>query len=57
MGISGFPFGSLGTKCHLDVRLVKRHIIYYKGEGGSFSQVRVVVSLMNPSYPMVRPMC
>jgi hypothetical protein len=32
MGISGFPFGSLGTKCHLDVHLVKRHIIYYKGE-------------------------
>jgi hypothetical protein len=27
------PFGSLGTKCHLDVGLMKRHRVYYKGEG------------------------
>jgi hypothetical protein len=45
--ISGFPFGSLGTKCHLDVGLVKRHIVYYKGEGGGFPQVRAVVSLVS----------
>jgi hypothetical protein len=27
------------TKCHLDVGLVERHIIYYKGVGGGFPQV------------------
>jgi hypothetical protein len=32
MGILGLPFGSLRTKCHLDVGLVKRYIIYYKGK-------------------------
>jgi hypothetical protein len=36
LGISKLPFGSPGTKCHLDVGLVKRHIVYYKGEGGGF---------------------
>jgi len=30
-GISKFPLGSPGTKCHLDVGLVKRHKVYYKG--------------------------
>jgi hypothetical protein len=39
LGISGLPFGSLGTKCHLDVGFVKRHKVYYKGEGGGFPQV------------------
>jgi len=53
--ISGLPFGSLGTKCHLDVGFVKRHWVYYKGEGGGFPQVRAVVSLVNPSLFMVRP--
>jgi hypothetical protein len=43
--ISGFPSGSLGTKSHLDVGLVKRHKVYYKGEGGGFPQVQAVVSL------------
>ncbi len=36
LGISRFPFGSPGTKCHLDASLVERHKIYYKGEGGGF---------------------
>jgi len=36
LGISKLPFGSPGTKCHLDVGLMKRHIVYYKGEGGGF---------------------
>jgi hypothetical protein len=52
--ISGFPFESLGTKCHLDVGLVERHKVYYKGEGGGFPQVWALVSLMNPSLPTVR---
>ncbi len=47
--ISRLPFGSLGTKCHLDVGLMKRHRVYYKGEGGGFPQVWAVVSLVNPS--------
>jgi hypothetical protein len=39
LGILGLPFGSPWTKCHLDVGLVERHIIYYKGEGCGFPQV------------------
>ncbi len=44
--ISGVPKGSPGTKSHLDVAPVKRHRVYYKGEGGGFPQVRAVVSLV-----------
>jgi len=36
VGISGFPLGSLETKCHLDVGFVERHKVYYKREGGGF---------------------
>ncbi len=36
LAISGLPLGSPGTKSHLDVGLVERHIVYYKGEGGGF---------------------
>jgi hypothetical protein len=32
LGILGLPFGSPKTKCHLDVGLVERHKIYYKGK-------------------------
>ncbi len=39
LGISGLPFGSPGTKCHLDVSPVASHRVYYKGEGGDFLQV------------------
>jgi len=53
--ISRLPFGNPGTKCHLDVGLVERHRIYYKGEGGGFPQVRVVVSLVNSSLLIARP--
>jgi len=38
------PFGSPEIKCHLDVSLVGNHRVYYKGEGGGFPQVRVVVN-------------
>jgi hypothetical protein len=55
LGISGLPFGSLGTKCHLDVSLVERHKVYYKGEGGGFPQVRTVVNLVSPSLLMAHP--
>jgi hypothetical protein len=45
--ISRLPLGSSGTKCHLDVALVERHKIYYKGEGGGFPQVRAMVSFVS----------
>jgi hypothetical protein len=48
-------FRTPGTKCHLDVGFVERHIIYYKGEGDGFLQVRVVMSLVNMSSLVVRP--
>jgi len=48
-------FGNFETKCHLDVGLVERHIVYFKGEVGSFPQVRVVVSFVNPSLPVACP--
>jgi len=43
------------TKCHLDVGIVKRHKVYYKGEGGGFPQVRAMVSLMSSSLLVARP--
>jgi len=49
LGISGFPFRSPRTKCHLDVGLMERHKIYFKGEGGGFTQVWVMVNLVSPS--------
>jgi hypothetical protein len=48
MGIPGLPLGNPETKCHLDVSLVERHREYYKGEGGGFTQVWAMVSLMSP---------
>jgi hypothetical protein len=39
LAILGLPFGSLETKCHLDVPPVERHKVYYKGKGGGFPQV------------------
>jgi len=44
--VSGLLLGNPGKKCHLDVASAVRHKEYYMGEGGGFSQVRVVVSLM-----------
>ncbi len=51
VGILALPLGSPGTKSHLDVAPVERHRVYYKGEGGGFSQVRVMVSLVCPGCP------
>ncbi len=39
-------FRDSGTKSHLDVALVERRIVYYKGEGGGFPHVQAVVSLV-----------
>jgi hypothetical protein len=49
LAISELPLWSPGTKCHLDVGLVEKHKVYYKGEGDGFPQVRAVVNLMSPS--------
>jgi len=49
LAISGLSLGSLGIKNHLDVGFMKRHKVYYKGEGGGFPQVRAMVSLVNPN--------
>jgi hypothetical protein len=43
VGILGLPLGSPRTKNHLDVALVERCRVYYKGENGGFPQVRVVL--------------
>jgi hypothetical protein len=55
VGILKLPFGSPGTKCHLDVALVENCREYYKEEGGGFPQVRAVVSLVSPRLPVPRP--
>jgi hypothetical protein len=55
MRISRLSLQSPRTKCHLDVGLVERHIIYYKGEGGGLPQVQAVVSLLSSSLFMARP--
>jgi len=44
----GTPAGVPREKNHLDVGLVERSRVYYKGEGSGFPQVRAVVSLMCP---------
>ncbi len=51
VAILGLPLGSPGTKNHLDVALVERCKVYYKGEGGGFPQVRAMVYLVNSSCP------
>jgi hypothetical protein len=55
LGISGLPFGTLKKKCHLDVGLMERRKIYYKGEGGGFPQVWVVMNLVSPNLPVGHP--
>jgi hypothetical protein len=53
LGMLKLPFGSPRTKCHLDVGLMERHRVYYKGENGGFPQVRVMVNLVSPRLPVV----
>jgi hypothetical protein len=55
LGISGLPLGSPGTKWHFGVGPVARYIIYYKGEGGGFPQVWVVVSFVSPCLHVACP--
>ncbi len=44
--ISGLHFGSPNKMCHSDVASATSRKEYYKGEGGGFPRVRVVVSLV-----------
>jgi hypothetical protein len=44
--ISKLLFGSPGKKSHLDVASAESCIVYYKGEGCGFPQLRAVVSQM-----------
>ncbi len=55
MKISRLSLGSPETKCHLDVGLVERHRVYYKGEGDGFPQVQAVVSLLSSNSLVARP--
>ncbi len=58
LGILGLPLRGPGTKWHLGASPVVKHKEYYKGGGGGFPQVRVVVSLMrlmSSCLVMVRP--
>ncbi len=55
VGILELPLGSPETKSHLDVALVERCRIYYKGEGGGFPQVQAVMSLVSLRLPVVHP--
>jgi hypothetical protein len=52
---SGLLLGSPRKKNHLDVASVKKHRIYYMGEGGGFPRVRAVVSQVNPRLPVACP--
>jgi len=55
VGISRLPLGSPRTKWHLGASFMAKHRIYYKGEGGGFPQVQVVVNLVSPSLHVARP--
>jgi hypothetical protein len=46
--VSGFHFGSLGTKSHVGVGVVEQRRKYHMGEGGGFPRARAVVSQMSP---------
>jgi hypothetical protein len=43
-------FGNPGTKWHLGAGPMAKHREYYKGEGGGFLQVQVMVSLVSPCF-------
>ncbi len=53
--ISRLPLRSPGTKWHLGVGPMAMHIVYYKGEGGGFPQVRAMVSIVSSNLPVACP--
>ncbi len=54
LGFSGLPLGSPETKWHLGAGPMARHREYYKGKGGGFPQVWVVVNFVRSCLLMVR---
>jgi hypothetical protein len=54
LGISRLPLESLGTKWHLGAGPMDKHKVYYKGEGGGFPEVWVVVSIVSPCLLVAR---
>jgi hypothetical protein len=55
LAILGLPFGSPRTKSHLDVGLMERHRIYYKGEGGGFPLSLGCGESCESELPVARP--
>ncbi len=53
--ISGLPLGSPKTKLDLGASLMAKHKVYYKGEGGGFPQVWVVVTFVSSCLPVLHP--
>ncbi len=53
--ISGLSLGSPETKSYLDVGLVERHRVYYKGEGGWLPPSPGRGEFCKSELPMVRP--
>jgi hypothetical protein len=47
VAVLGLLLGSPKTKSHSDVGAIERHKEYYMGEGGGFSRIRAVVSLVS----------
>jgi hypothetical protein len=54
MGVPTLGISGVETKCHLDVGLVEKYKVYYKGEGGGFPQVWAVVNLVSLKLPVIR---
>jgi hypothetical protein len=50
-----FRDSHLGILGQNDIWVFAMHIVYYRGEGGGFPQVRAVVSLVSPCLPVVSP--
>jgi hypothetical protein len=55
LAISRLSLENPRTKCHLDVGIVDRHIVYYKGEGGGFPLVQDVVCFVSLSLSVAHP--
>ncbi len=53
--ISKLPLGSPKTKSHLDVGLVERHRVYYKGEGDGFPPSSSHGESCESELPVARP--
>jgi hypothetical protein len=54
LGLQSWRSPNFETKWHLSVGPVARHREYYKGKGGGFPQVWVMVSLVNSCLHVVR---